>query len=34
MASLSHQRFSDDRGVEAIFSTAHWHYFCLSVCLL
>src|SRR6218665_844800 len=31
--SLSHQRFSDDRGGELYFSTAHKHYFCLSVCL-
>src|SRR6218665_3777899 len=34
--SLSHQRFSDDRGGElhVYSSTAHGHYFCLSVCLL
>jgi len=32
--SLSHQRFPDDRGGELYLSTAHGHYFCLSVCLL
>ena len=32
--SLSHQRFSDDRGGELYFSTTQRHYFCLSVCLL
>jgi len=26
--------FSDDRGGKFYFSTAHGHYFCLSVCLL
>src|SRR6218665_3967483 len=29
--SLSHQRFSDDRGGKLNFSTAHRHHFCLSV---
>ena len=32
--SVSHQRFSDDRGGELYFTTAHGHYFYLSVCLL
>src|SRR6218665_2140337 len=32
--SLSHQRFSDDRGGELYFSTSHGHYFYLSVCIL
>src|SRR6218665_1968059 len=32
--SVSHQKFSDDRGGELYFFTAHGHYFCLSVCLL
>ena len=31
--NLGHQRFSDDRDGELNFSTAHRHYFCLSVCL-
>jgi len=29
--SLSHQRFSDNRGGELYFSTAHGHYFCLPI---
>jgi len=32
--SFSHQRFSDDRVGELYLSTAHGHYFCLSVCLI
>jgi len=29
--SLSHQRFSDDRGKKLYFSTAHRHYFFASI---
>src|SRR6218665_1571585 len=34
VSRLTHQRFSDKRGGELYLSTAHRHYFSLSVCLL